>query len=214
MPKRSWRKRSMSATDVAGELPIFNPASAIGRRESQSWSTRSVVKYRRIHLIPLVVMLCFFILWIFSSPVDLETKDGRNNFVPRFKKLPRFKKPPKENGATDVDLTVLALEYPPDSFLSLSNGPYASLAVRHQPNVPLLDSHDHNPPLTDSHEPHASFSVSHELKPPLSVSHEPTTLFSDPHEPNKLLSDSYEPNPSLSVFHEISYAGISNEDAP
>lgn len=67
MPKRSWRKRSMSVTDITGELPIYNPASTIGRRESQSWSTRSVVKYKRIHLIPLVVMLCFFILWCFST---------------------------------------------------------------------------------------------------------------------------------------------------
>ncbi|CAH1432381.1 unnamed protein product [Lactuca virosa] len=209
MPKRSWRKRSMSATDITGELPIYNPASTIGRRESQSWSTRSVVKYKRIHLIPLVVMLCFFILWCFSTSVELETKDGRTHFVPR------AKKPKQKNAETDVDLTVLALESPPDGFLSLSNGPYASLAVLHQPHVSFLDSHDDNAPLTASHEPHASFSVSHKLKPPLSVSHDPSASFSDSHEPNKLLSDPHELEASYTVSHDaISYPGISNEDAP
>ncbi|KAL4570964.1 hypothetical protein LXL04_017713 [Taraxacum kok-saghyz] len=211
IPKRarSWQKRSMSATDMAGELPIYNPASAIGRRESQSWSARSVLKYKRIHLIPLVVMLCFFILWCFSSPVELETKDGPPHFVPI------TKKPKQENEETDVDLTVLALESPPDGFMSLSNGPYASLAVRHQPHLSFMDSHDQNAPLTESHEPHPSFPVSQDPKPPFQVPHDPTPSLSDSHEPDKLLSDSYEPNASFSVSHEVtSYPGISNEDAP
>ncbi|KAL7610722.1 hypothetical protein Lser_V15G13448 [Lactuca serriola] len=54
--------------------------------------------------------------------LELETKDGRTHFVPR------VKKPKQKKVETDVDLTVLALESPPDGFLSLSNGPYDSLA--------------------------------------------------------------------------------------
>ncbi|KVI12013.1 hypothetical protein Ccrd_009576 [Cynara cardunculus var. scolymus] len=190
--KQSWRKRSMSATDLTGELPIYNPASAIGR----NWSSRSVVKYNRIHLVPLVVMLCFFILWCFSSPVEMETKDGKTNFVPR------TKKPPQESEATDVDLTVLALESPPNGFLSLSDEPNSSVAHHNQHNVSFLDSHDHNASLTDSHEPNASYLVSHEIQAPSSVSQDPSASFSDPHEPNELLSNLHELNASSSDSHD------------
>ncbi|KAI3772427.1 hypothetical protein L6452_03613 [Arctium lappa] len=191
--KQSWRKRSMSATDLTGELPIYNPASAIGR----NWSSRSVVKYNRIHLVPLVVMLCFFILWCFSSPVELETKDGTTNFVPR------NKKPPQESEATDVDLTVLALESPPDGFLSLSDEPNSSLALHNQHNMSFLDSHDHNASLTDSHQPNAPFSVSHEIQAPFSVSQEPSASFSNTHEPNGFFSDLHELNASSSDSHDV-----------
>ncbi|XP_076940303.1 uncharacterized protein LOC143609434 [Bidens hawaiensis] len=182
MNKHSWRKRSMSAADLTGgDLPIFNPASAAGRRES---STSSEVTYKLIHLIPLVVMACFFILWCFSSPVDMETKDGRTIFVPRAKN----KKSPQTSESTDLDLTVLALESPPDGFLSVSDGPYASVALVTQPNV----SHDHN----------SSLSVVHDLKAPFSISQEPSATFSDLHEPNELSVDLHESNASFAVSDE------------
>ncbi|MFS7934398.1 hypothetical protein Hanom_Chr05g00391141 [Helianthus anomalus] len=194
MNKQSWRKRSMSAADITGDLPIYNPASAVGRRESST----SAMKYKLIHLIPLVVMLCFFILWCFSSPVDLETKDGRTTFVPRSKS----KKPPQSSETGDLDLTVLALESPPDGFLSVSDGPYASVTLLNQPNVSLMDSHDHSTSSTDSHVQNTSLSDSHELKTPFPISHEPSAPFSDIHDPFELTVDFHELNASFSASHD------------
>ncbi|KAJ0788042.1 hypothetical protein HanPI659440_Chr05g0187071 [Helianthus annuus] len=194
MNKQSWRKRSMSAADITGDLPIYNPASAVGRRESST----SAMKYKLIHLIPLVVMLCFFILWCFSSPVDLETKDGRTTFVPRSKS----KKPPQSSEAGDLDLTVLALESPPDGFLSVSDGPYASVTLLNQPNVSLMDSHDHSASSTDSHVQNTSLSDSHELKTTFSISHEPSAPFSDIHDSIESTVDLHELNASFSASHD------------
>ncbi|KAF5804430.1 hypothetical protein HanRHA438_Chr05g0206371 [Helianthus annuus] len=216
MNKQSWRKRSMSAADITGDLPIYNPASAVGRRESST----SAMKYKLIHLIPLVVMLCFFILWCFSSPgiflfvmlcffilwcfnlcykfVDLETKDGRTTFVPRSKS----KKPPQSSEAGDLDLTVLALESPPDGFLSVSDGPYASVTLLNQPNVSLMDSHDHSASSTDSHVQNTSLSDSHELKTPFAISHEPSAPFSDIHDSTESTVDFHELNASFSASHD------------
>nr|GFA72475.1 hypothetical protein CTI12_AA599500 [Tanacetum cinerariifolium] len=71
---------------------------------------------------------------------ELETKDGITRFVP----ISKNKKPQEESEATDVDLTVLALESPPDGFMSLSDGPYAPLDIGNESmkNVSLLESHD------------------------------------------------------------------------
>ncbi|KAI3772425.1 hypothetical protein L6452_03611 [Arctium lappa] len=204
--KQSWRKRSMSAT---GELPIYNPASAIGR----NWSSRSVVTDSSRSSC-CFVLFCFFILGCFTSPVELEIKDGTTNFVPR------NKRPQQESEPTDVDLTVLALESSPDGFLWLPDEPFVSLALHIQSNVSFLDSHDHNASLRDSHEPNVSFSVSHGLQAPFSVSHEPNAfvpneLFSDSHELNASSSDSHDTKLLFSVSQEprISYLG-SSEAAP
>ncbi|KAK9055411.1 hypothetical protein SSX86_026494 [Deinandra increscens subsp. villosa] len=212
MSKQSWRKRSMSAADITGDLPIYSPAAAAtGRRESQSWSSRSDMSYKLIHLIPLVVMACFFILWCFSSPVDLETRDGRTTFVPRPKKSQQTSE------AADLDLTVLALESPPDGFLLVSDGPYASLGLR---------NHQSNASSTDSNVQNASLSVPHELKAPSSISHEPSALLSDFSKPSELIVDLHEPNTSFSVSHDVKlsfpvsdepripYPGKSNKTAP
>ncbi|XP_071719808.1 uncharacterized protein [Rutidosis leptorrhynchoides] len=231
----------MSVTDIAGELPIYNPDSAVGRRESQNLISKAAMNYKLIHLIPLVVIFCFFILWCFSYPVELETKDGRTIFVPI-----KNKKAQQGSEATDVDLTVLALESPPDDFLSLADGPYASSVLGNQSNVSFLESKDHNAPLTDSngqnamstddHESNASILVSHELTTPSSVSNESNTSFlvhhvpsvtsSGSREPNELLLDSHEPNVAFSVSQDAdllypvlhdsrsSSPGISKEAVP
>ncbi|KAI3801433.1 hypothetical protein L1987_29538 [Smallanthus sonchifolius] len=206
MSEPSWRKRSMSAADITGDLPIYNPASAAGRREIQTWSSTSAIKYRLIHLIPLVVMLCFFILWCFSTPVDLETNDGRTTFVPRTKN----KKSQQTSEAADLDLTVLALESPPDGFLLVSDGPYVSLGLANQPNVSFLDSHDHSASSTDSHVRNASLSVSHEL---FSISQEPSAPFSDLHEPNVSFTVSHDEKLLFPVSDEprLSYVGKNNK---
>ena len=50
-----------------------------------------------------------FLIFINCVLVELETKDGVTRFVP----ISKNKKPQEESEATDVDLTVLALESTP-----------------------------------------------------------------------------------------------------
>ncbi|KAL8191662.1 hypothetical protein R6Q57_028393 [Mikania cordata] len=210
MSKQSRRKRWISVADITGDLPIYNPASAAGQKESQSWRSRSEMSYKLIHLIPVVVIVCFFILWCFSSPVDLETKDGRTTLVPRTKN----KKSLQRNESADLDLTVLTLGGPPDGFLSVSDGPYALLPLPNQPNVSLLDSHDHSASSTDSHVQNASLSVSHGLKAPFSDNSEPKKLSVDLHESNEPISDDVKLLLPGSDEPRLLYPGKSNNTAP
>ncbi|PWA81831.1 hypothetical protein CTI12_AA183420 [Artemisia annua] len=224
MTKQSWRKRSIS--DLSGGLPIFNPASGGGRRDNnnnQGWSSRSVMNYRLIHLIPVVVMLCFFILWCFSTPVELETKDGVTRFVPI-----SDKKPQEENEATDVDLTVLALESQPDDFMSLSDGPDAPLDLGNESmeNVSLLESPDvdlttlalESPPdgfMSLSDGPDAPLDLGNVSIENVSLleSHDQNALLTEIHDSNALSSVSHEPKAPFSVSDELN-ASVSVHDEP
>nr|GEW10177.1 hypothetical protein [Tanacetum cinerariifolium] len=164
---------------------------------------------------------------------ELETKDGITRFVP----ISKNKKPQEESEATDVDLTVLALESPPDGFMSLSDGPYAPLDIGNESmtNVSLLESHDQSARLMEIHDPDALSSVSREPKAPFSVSdglnasvsiHQDSDALSESQEFYEFFSDSHEPKSSFSVSHvakdlfpvsqesRISYPGTSNEAAP
>lgn len=152
--------------------------------------------------------------------VEFETKDGVTRFVSVIKKS----QPDGEEN--DVDVTVMALETPPDDFLTISDPPSPPpLALPEHPKVSLLEIHDENASLTDSYVRNAEL-VSHELKSPSSVSHEPIASFADSDGHNELLSDSQEPKESFSVSHDvkvlfedsteprISYPETINEVAP
>ncbi|KAL7600078.1 hypothetical protein Lser_V15G24039 [Lactuca serriola] len=52
------------------DLPVYNPISPNGTKEHYNSSRENT-----IHLIPLVLLLCGFILWFFSYPTD-ELKDN------------------------------------------------------------------------------------------------------------------------------------------
>ncbi|KAG8387751.1 hypothetical protein BUALT_Bualt02G0053900 [Buddleja alternifolia] len=59
--------------DGTTHLPLYNRISGDGNREIPS--SRRAEKL--VHLIPVVLLLCLFILWWFSYPVELEIRDGR-----------------------------------------------------------------------------------------------------------------------------------------
>ena len=50
-------------------LPIYDPNSSIGKKEmTSSSSSRSKSKEMLVHLIPLIVFICLFVLWCLSYP--------------------------------------------------------------------------------------------------------------------------------------------------
>ncbi|KAL7115653.1 hypothetical protein ACP275_04G195700 [Erythranthe tilingii] len=60
--------------DEATVLPLFRRHSGDGKRGVSRYRCSPE---RRAHFIPVVVILCLFILWWFSHPVYLEMKNGR-----------------------------------------------------------------------------------------------------------------------------------------
>ncbi|KAI6685723.1 hypothetical protein NL676_031636 [Syzygium grande] len=92
----SWRRR-MEDMDQHG-LPIsdHDPRN-IGKRETAQ--SRYAEKW--LHAIPLIVLLCFFILWWFSYPVHLVIKDGSIAAIHRIEI-------PWEFNETRIDLSLLA----------------------------------------------------------------------------------------------------------
>ncbi|XP_009610055.1 uncharacterized protein [Nicotiana tomentosiformis] len=52
------------------ELPIFNPQSHVAKKERSRLRSAE----NSIHLIPLILLLSAFILWVFSSPVTMVNK--------------------------------------------------------------------------------------------------------------------------------------------
>ncbi|KAA8549527.1 hypothetical protein F0562_001455 [Nyssa sinensis] len=87
--------------DNISDLPMHGFRSDIGRRMNSRMRSRSSAKW--IHAIPVIVLLCFFILWWFSYPIKLEIKDGRIIAVHRIE-MPQ----PLKVRDTHVDLTILA----------------------------------------------------------------------------------------------------------
>ncbi|PON84156.1 hypothetical protein TorRG33x02_200540 [Trema orientale] len=72
--KRSLVRRMSSMADFDhGGLPVYDPHSGIGKKEIG----RSRLAEKWVHAIPLLVLLCLFILWWFCYPVTLEIKEGR-----------------------------------------------------------------------------------------------------------------------------------------
>ncbi|GMI94294.1 hypothetical protein HRI_003098700 [Hibiscus trionum] len=56
-------------------LPVW---IAVGNgAKKERWGSRSGLPEIWIHAIPLLLLLCFFILWWMSRPVNVEIKDGR-----------------------------------------------------------------------------------------------------------------------------------------
>ncbi|XP_031251559.1 uncharacterized protein LOC116109488 [Pistacia vera] len=67
--------------DDSSYLPLYFRRS--GPRQSRSETPVSQLRssspspYKLVHIIPLIVLMSFFILWWFSRPVNLVVKDGR-----------------------------------------------------------------------------------------------------------------------------------------
>ncbi|KAK6131828.1 hypothetical protein DH2020_034424 [Rehmannia glutinosa] len=56
--------RSLSQSQGANELPMYEPLSEASKKEK----TRAKFAENAVHLIPLILLLCAFILWVFSNP--------------------------------------------------------------------------------------------------------------------------------------------------
>ncbi|KAJ8768633.1 hypothetical protein K2173_023537 [Erythroxylum novogranatense] len=80
--------------DHSDHLPVYSCRPALPR-------SRSLGAEKLIHLIPLIVFFCLFILWWCSYPVKIETKDGRILAIHRIEK-------PQNLTANVVELAVLA----------------------------------------------------------------------------------------------------------
>ncbi|XP_027103101.1 uncharacterized protein [Coffea arabica] len=53
------------------ELPVYEPLSEASKKER----SRAKFAENAVHIIPLVLLLCAFILWVFSNPdINLQTK--------------------------------------------------------------------------------------------------------------------------------------------
>ncbi|XP_019252432.1 PREDICTED: uncharacterized protein LOC109231276 isoform X2 [Nicotiana attenuata] len=62
-------KSTITSTETE-ELPIFNPQSHVAKKERNRLRSAE----NSIHLIPLILLLSAFILWVFSSPVAMVNK--------------------------------------------------------------------------------------------------------------------------------------------
>ncbi|KAL1817151.1 hypothetical protein DCAR_0521570 [Daucus carota subsp. sativus] len=95
------------------------------RCKSSSYKT-SPASLKLIHILPLIVLLCLFILWYFSYPVNLEIKDGR---------LTRIKPVVMSRSLNEsrVDLTILAKAASPN--VSVSDMLIAYTATAPQPRI-------------------------------------------------------------------------------
>ncbi|KAG2673655.1 hypothetical protein I3843_13G089600 [Carya illinoinensis] len=84
--------------DTGGCLPLYNPGSP--KRETPRSRTRVAEKW--IHVIPVIVLLCFFILWWFSYTVNITFKDGKITSIHRIERSAPV-------NDTQIDLLVLAV---------------------------------------------------------------------------------------------------------
>ncbi|XVF46423.1 hypothetical protein PTKIN_Ptkin03bG0025400 [Pterospermum kingtungense] len=91
-------------------LPISVPAGNSGARRDKGASSKSRVVLplgdKWIHAIPVIVLLCFFILWCLSRPVNVEIKDGRIVAV-------HFVDTPLPVNNSQIDVAILASATPP-----------------------------------------------------------------------------------------------------
>ncbi|MBA0757516.1 hypothetical protein Gotri_020613 [Gossypium trilobum] len=65
---------------AGSHLPVSIPVGNAAKKERGGGASRSAMFPLAeiwIHTIPLLVLLCFFILWWLSRPVNVEIKDGR-----------------------------------------------------------------------------------------------------------------------------------------
>ncbi|KAH7835027.1 hypothetical protein Vadar_022188 [Vaccinium darrowii] len=70
------------ATTTTDLLPKYNPLSHAANKERNRHKSAETA----VHLIPLLLLLCVFILWFFSTPVDLVHKDD-DPFIARIESL-------------------------------------------------------------------------------------------------------------------------------
>ncbi|XP_042482931.1 uncharacterized protein LOC122063289 isoform X4 [Macadamia integrifolia] len=85
-PKLRRSSSTAQKMDDKEELhPISESTSIDSKKESSRNSSCHSGKW--IHVIPVIVFICWFILWWFSHP-DVEKKDGRIVAVHRFMALP------------------------------------------------------------------------------------------------------------------------------
>ncbi|XP_048324331.2 uncharacterized protein LOC125420916 [Ziziphus jujuba] len=95
--------RVLDDGDDALDLPVYDMRFDIEKREiSQSRSKKL------IHAVPLLLFLCFFILWWFSYPVNLVIKDGRIMSI-----QPIEMEQPLNNSITHIDLGIVAAAVSP-----------------------------------------------------------------------------------------------------
>ncbi|MBA0821519.1 hypothetical protein Goarm_018372 [Gossypium armourianum] len=65
---------------AGSHLPVSIPVGNAAKKERGGGASRSAMFPLAeiwIHTIPLLVLLCFFILWWLSRPVNVQIKDGR-----------------------------------------------------------------------------------------------------------------------------------------
>ncbi|KAF1898848.1 hypothetical protein Lal_00018968 [Lupinus albus] len=91
------QRRRSGDDDFLEDLPLYHRRSAAVRRDTSR--SRSPEKW--IHVIPVLVLLCFFFLWWFSFPVHVDVKDGR---ITSIKPIG----PPLPPNDTRIDFTILA----------------------------------------------------------------------------------------------------------
>ncbi|GAA0175367.1 hypothetical protein LIER_28554 [Lithospermum erythrorhizon] len=100
-----------------GDLPLYHHSS---NKKEASGSKLSVEKW--VHIIPLIVLLCIFVLWWFSYTVDIEIKGGRVSVI-------RQMEIPRTLNETRFDFAILATAFPPYSSFSHSQTMEDHIAV-------------------------------------------------------------------------------------
>ncbi|XP_054814987.1 uncharacterized protein LOC129315372 [Prosopis cineraria] len=90
------KRRKTDGDDTSG-LPLYDPRSTDGKREVSP--SRSAGKW--LHAIPLILLLCLFLLWLNSFPVNVTVRDGRITVIRQIGAL--------LPNTTHIDLTILAV---------------------------------------------------------------------------------------------------------
>ncbi|KAG8655320.1 uncharacterized protein LOC110612720 isoform X2 [Manihot esculenta] len=72
-----YSPRNLRVYTSGGRLPLyFRPYNPL-RRDYRETLRARLASEKLVHLIPVVLLLCLFILWWFSYPVNLIIKDGK-----------------------------------------------------------------------------------------------------------------------------------------
>ncbi|XP_028783829.1 uncharacterized protein LOC114739893 [Neltuma alba] len=120
----SQTKRGKTDGDDTSGPPLYDTRSTNGKRKVSL--SRSAEKW--LHAIPLILLLCLFLLWFNYFPVNVTVRDGRTTVIHQIHA-------PLPN-TTHADLTILVVSAPPILSLAqnLSHHNETSLHLVSSPN--------------------------------------------------------------------------------
>ncbi|KAK9154174.1 hypothetical protein Sjap_001654 [Stephania japonica] len=124
--------RKRTSEEAAHELPIFHPESHPGKKEGPRNRAAAYSK-KLVHLIPLVVLLSFFLLCCLSSPVKVKIQDGKIVLITAIPVSSMNDTKADQYSYLDIEHVELKAQ-----FIHLSNATAAMISVGEVEEGPLL----------------------------------------------------------------------------